>query len=65
MLAAILAGLVGVNPLLAAGIAFGTVSTVKFISQTVAGKKIAGHFINGTGLSKLGMLPLNRLLGHI
>lgn len=65
MLAATLAGLIGINPLLAAGIAFGTVSTVKFISQTVAGKKIAEHFINGTGLSKLGMLPLNRLLGHI
>lgn len=65
MLAATLAGLVGINPLLAAGIAFGTVSTAKFIAQTVAGRKIAEHFINGTGLSKLGMLPLNRLLGHI
>lgn len=64
MLAATIAGLLGINPLLAAGIAFGTVASAKFIAQTVAGPRIANRFISGE-LSSLGKLPMNRIMGHI
>lgn len=64
MLAATIAGLLGINPLLAAGIAFGTVASAKFIAQTVAGGEIGKRLTSG-GLSKLGMLPMNRIMGHV
>lgn len=64
MIASTLALLFGIDPLLAAGVAFGTVGTLKFAGQTVAGAKIANRLMSGK-LTSLGMLPMNKLMGHV
>lgn len=64
MIAATIAGFLGINPLLAAGITFGTVATAKYAAQSVVGRRIAARLAS-PHLSRLGMLPLNKLIGHV
>lgn len=68
MIAAIVSTFLGINPFIAAGATFATVTSAKLFLRTTTGQKYATQLLEGNYgkvMSKFGNLPLNRLLFQI
>lgn len=68
MVAALVASVFGINPFVAAGVTFATVSSAKFLLRTVRGQSFAGKLLQGNygkALSRFAKLPFNRILFQI
>ena len=65
MIAATIAGLVGVNPLLAAGATLGVFTTGKYFAQRLAGTAFANQLQGIAGMSRFAGLPLTRMIWHL